>query len=363
MTFGIDPLGAPALGLVFVDETGLNPLPAGIFVQVFNSVTDVLIGEAWTQPGGVCSIAAPLNVECYAEFSYSSQAPGQGSSCIFTNAGGPEGGVVTVTGYRSPSLSGPGYAAFEMTKLVRLWQNTKAKSLGGNAYALGAGFGAGIAAIDAQAQQVLQMDRLQSSVDGQVDTWSMDFVGPLFGRYPGESDPIFISRNRLMVSRPRTTLNAITAFVTQFYESVLAGWNSTGSEGLAFDTAGAFDVSGGFNTPPAPPVPKTLPPILVWDGMSQPKLATTFGIVAGEFVIQLGLFASSLLEQLAFDTAGGFGGGPHGDSPGSGSFSNAITTDELPVPTATAPDPRLGLLINWLAKGASYKPLYLIGQL
>lgn len=253
-----------------------------------------------------------------------------------------------------------------MSKLVRLWQNTNAKKLGGNAYAVGAGLGAGIAAIDAQVQEVLQSERLASCVDGQIDTWSLDFVGGLFGRYPQESDSLFIARNRLMVSRPRTTLNAITAFVTQFYESVIAGWSATGEEGLAFDVTGGINVSGGLNTPPAPPIPKTVPPILVWDGMSQPTLATTFGVVAGQFVIQIGLFAAALAEQLAYDVAGGFGGGTVGlshSSPGSGAFSNDVTTDTLPSTSTTPPDPRLGLLITWLAKGASYTPLYLVGQL
>ena len=75
MTFGTGSLGAPNAGLQFLDETGLNPLPAGIFVQVFNPLTAALIGTAWTQPGGYCAIFPPLGVQCTATFSRNSQAP------------------------------------------------------------------------------------------------------------------------------------------------------------------------------------------------------------------------------------------------------------------------------------------------
>lgn len=370
--------GVDTQTLVFYDETGNNPLPAGIEVSVYNAnggppigtlqPAGALIGTAWTEPGGTCSIIVPPGTLLIATFALSAQAPD--GYVEFTPDGQTAAYEVIVPGYRSNSLSTVGYTEAQMVKLVRGWFGPQAKSPSpdgvapsGEAWAIGYGFAAALDVLDAQIQKVLSTMRLQSCVGGDIDSWSLDMVGPTFGRYPQESDALFIARNKLMVARPRTTIDAIFNLVTAFYNSILAGWNVVGNEALSFDKTGGFDTSGGFDNPPAQPVPKQPPPIMVFDGMTNASFASQLGMVAGQFCIAVGLFATSLLEQLAFNTAGAFGGGAQGANPGSGSFSNNVTTDSLPTPTLIAPDPRLGVMVNLIAKAGGTTPLYLVGQI
>jgi len=386
MTIGTSQLGGGTFGgggifggtaaqlLAFLDETGSNPLPAGIYVQIYAGSIDGLLGAppiaaGWTQPGGLCNVPVQPGNLITCVFSLSSQAPPNPVE-ITPDGNGPVY-TVTVAPYRSPSLSDSGYAALLTSKLPRGWFSGAALadepgdgSPSGIAYAIAYAIGAALAALDqGQTQVNLGRARLGPSVGADIDSWSTDMVGPTFGRYPQESDALFISRNMLMVSRPRCSINALQKFVTQFYASILAGWNVTGSEALGFDTAGGFEVSGAFNNPPAPSVPKNPPPVTVWDGMTQPALAAALGVTPLQFVIMVGLFSTSLVEQLGFNVAGALGGGPHGASPGSGGFSNEVTNDTLPSPTRQAPDPRLGTMINLITKGTGTVPLYLIGQL
>lgn len=355
--------------LQFMDETGLNPLPAGILVTLYDGTAGgpigplpppgAVLGEGWTEPGGVCDIAVTPNTLYVATFTLSAQAPKV--AIFFTPDGATQVYVVEVAPYRSVALSASGCAAFQMSKLPRKWFGQAAMTPGdgvstpsGVAYAIGFGMASGLAALELQCEQNHSMMRLQSSLDGDIDSWSNDMVGPLFGRYVQESDQLFIARNELMVSRPRTTINAIQAIVVAFYNSILAGWNATGEEGLAFDRAGAFDISGGLDTAPAPKVPKNPPAVLVWDGMTMKVLAHELGIIAGQVVIQIGSFNISLLEQLGFDVAGGFNT--------QGAFTNDVTTDSFPPTTLIPPDPRLGTIINILAKAGGVQPVYLVGQ-
>jgi hypothetical protein len=350
--------GGQAQSLAFVDETGINPLPAGILVTVTNASTGAPVGAAWTQPGGTVAIGVSAGTQYIAAFSLSAQAPED--PLEFTPDGNGATYVIAVSPYRSPSLSAVGYTQLEMAKLVRGWFGDTARAPGGVAYAIGFALAAGLFAFDGQTQANLGIQRLQGSQGADIDSWSLDMVGPMFVRYPAESDQLFIARNELMVARPRCTINAIQALVQAFYDSVIAGWQKTGNEALAFDEAGGMNISGAFDTAPTPQVPKNPPPVVVWDSMTAPDLAQKFlylGQPVGplEFVIQVGTLNDYLNQQLEYDTAGGF------DTQG-GLNINA-QQGGAPTLTATPPDPRLGQIVNLIAKAAGTLPLYLIGSL
>jgi hypothetical protein len=351
--YGSPQYGIGGAGLQFFDETGLNPLPAGILVTIINTTTAVLVGAAWTQPGGYCNVNVGYNVQYTASFSLSSQAPsGTVSFTPVVQTG--QAFPVTVAPYRSPSLSESGYAALQTAKLVRGWFGDTAIAPGGIAYAICYAIAAGLADMDAQTQANLSMMRLQSSLGGDIDSWSLDMVGPTFGRYPLESDQLFIARSELMVARPRCTINAIQALVIAFYTSILAGWSVAGSEALGLGTAGSLDISGGLDVPPVQQPPKTVPPILVWDSMTQPQWAQSWGLLPLQFVIQIGIIYTNLTEQLSEDVAGGL------DT--SGGIGQLVGQGSLPSLTNIPPDPRLGTMVNLIAKGAGTTPLYLVGS-
>lgn len=274
---------------------------------------------------------------------------------------------LSVPQYRSPSFSQEGYAAFEAGKLVKGWFGDTARAPGGVAYSIAAGYGEALQNCDqGQNQYCLQEMRLQSCQGSQIDSWSLDMVGPMFSRYFNEPDPAFIARNMVMVGRPRTTINSIQKFVQAFLNStsiIQFGQN------LAFSQAGAggYSVSGGYSTvAPIPAQGPTIPnpvQVFVWDNMTEPGLVKLYAdegfvITPGQFVIQFGVITLSLKQQLAYSLAGA-----GGYSSGWGGFSNVNEDATLPPISTAAPDPRLGLLINWLAKAGGTVPLYLTGSI
>jgi hypothetical protein len=362
----------------FFDETGINPLPAGILVTI-STPAGVAVASAWTWPLGLCNIQLTPEQTYVASFSGSFQAPSAPVTFVAAGTAGitqawndgrtwDEGGqdwnetgqvnalsTVSVGSYRSPSFSNQGYALEQTSRLVKRWFGSTARAPGGVAYAIAYAYGAALAALDQQSQQNLQAMRLPSCQGGQIDSWALDMIGPLFQRFPFESDQLYIQRCLIMVSRPRCSIAAIQKFVQAFYASIALESSVMGGEKLAYDVAGAMDISGGFDVePPGLPAPVPPPPVLVWDGMTQPTLAAEFDVVPLEFVIQIGVIQASNAQVAAFDIAGGY------DT--SGAFDIVPTDSVLPTPSQDAPDPRLGLMINLLAKAGGTVPLYLVGS-
>ena len=338
-------LTAPGGGGIVGPQIG-----ADIYVQN----TQTFLGRGWTYPLGLCGLQLVCGAQYTACFGGSYQAPG--TPVTFT-AASVSGAItlVTVAAYRSPSFSNGGYALEQTARLVRGWFSDEALPPGGVAYSLAYAFGAALALIDSQTQQNLSSMRLQSSQGAAVRSWALDMVGPLFQQFPFESDQLYIKRVMLMVSRPRCTINAITAFVEAFYASIAAQQSVLGTEKLGFDLAGSFDTAGGFDVnPPGSSTQIPPPPIYVFDWMTNLKLANEFGFEQPYFAIIIGTLSTALKEVLAEDVAGGFDV--------SGGFDILPTGQTLPTPSTVAPDPRLGLMINLLAKAGGTVPLYIVGQ-
>jgi hypothetical protein len=364
---------------LFLDETGLNPLPAGILVSLFSDdpnvvgsgnpgppfsggsvlgpggaggargiidpsqpygggiigpnqsanillqATMTLVAQAWTYPGGYCPLSLVTNGNYTAAFGGSYQAPTFSQAFTAAAASGSTT-TVTVNQYRSPSFSNAGYALEQTKRLVKGWFGDAARAPGGIAYAIAFAYGAALALLDGETQTNLGSMRLQSSQGPAIDSWAADMVGPQFPRFSSETDPQFISRLETMVARPRTTIAAIQALVQAFYDSI------------------EYEL-----------LPNAVPTITVWDGMTQPGLAQTYGVLPTQFVIQVGnIPAITSGGALAFDTSGGM------DNTLGGSLDVLETSSTTPGTTMTPPDPRLGQLVNLLGKGCGTVPLYLV---
>lgn len=351
----VGPGGGSASGVIDVTVPGGGAIVGPQTAQdIYVQNTQTFLGRGWTYPLGLCGLQLVCGATYTACFGGSYQAPG--APITFT-AASVSGAIteVTVSGYRSPSFSSGGYALEQTARLVRGWFSGAARAPGGVAYSLAYAFGSALSLIDQQTQQNLGSMRLQSCQDSAIDSWGLDMVGPLFQRFPFESDQLYISRLMLMVSRPRCTINAITAFVQAFYASIAAEQSVFGTEKLGFDLAGSFDTAGGFDTnPPGSPTQIPPPPIYVFDWMTNRKLANEFGFQQPYFAIIIGTLSTALKEVLAEDVAGGVDV--------SGGFDILPTGQTLPTPSTVAPDPRLGLMINLLAKAGGTVPLYIVGQ-
>src|SRR5580704_4752815 len=191
------------MALTFVDEVG-SPLPPVVKVSVYsitNGFQGQLIGQGYTNFGGSLAItlppgptneyvavftgfAAPKNpitfgpsgLPCYYDLGY-----------FYDQGWQYDGGNVLVTNYRSPALTGLQYATAACLLQPSLWYPPTALSVGGILHSLLRGMTAGIAAEDLNAQAILEMLRLQTCVGGEIDSWALDMVGPLFQRFDGET--------------------------------------------------------------------------------------------------------------------------------------------------------------------------------
>jgi hypothetical protein len=279
----------PTVTLIFLDETGLNPIPAGIAVTVIAVGGLAPVGTQWTQPGGTCSFPLSLNANYIASFT-GRQAPP--SPQIFTAQSGTT--TIIVNGYRSPSLSQAGYA-LEQTILWPTgpgWFSDAAKARGGNAYSIAYSIGGLLESLDAQTQYELTRTRLQNCVGPDIDSWAADFFGGQLPRFAGELDAPYVNRILAVLANPKCTLAAVQRVVTAFYASV--GSDVGGAQNLGFDTQGGDDTWGAFDT--FVNTSGTVPTIYVWDKASRPDLAATYSISEPQFVIQLGTSGTHTLS-------------------------------------------------------------------
>lgn len=341
----------------FFDETGYNPLPAGIEVWIYPQgaaqIPANLLGTGWTQPNGLCPIALPANTACTAVF-FGEQAPPQ-SQNFTSNASVGAVSTATCAPYRSPSLSIQGYTQEQMNLLPIGWFSDLAKSPGGVAYTIAQGLASMLNYLDIEGQTELARMRMQSIYNlPDLVSWAMDYLGPIFQPFPGESLNAYQARLLSALQSGKSTIAAIQAIVTAFYNAYLPTLEALGNNKLAFDVAGGFDQSGAFDiVPQGPGAPIQLPTIFVWDAQTQPGLAATFGITPPQFVIQIGAIAGNLQQVLAMDVAGGY------DT--YGAFDVVPNAQTLPVPSLIAPDVILGLMVQF-TKSAGTTPVYILGN-
>lgn len=342
------------LPLQFMDETGINPLPAGIQVSVYPSTGPqtalTLIGMAWTEPGGYCNITPVQSVTYVAAF-IGNQAPQ--SQAPFTGGAPATTTVVTCPNYRSPSLSTDGYAV-EQTNIWPTgpgWFGDAAKVPGGTAYALAEGNGAMLEVLDLSTQSVLSSMRLQSSMGGDIDTWAFDFLGPFLSRFPSFADiddAHWIAFVMAFLGGQKTTRPGIQAIVQAFYTCIELELAAAYAGGITYDGGGGYDSQGGFDQPIGFNPSSILPSVFVWDRNYRPDLANLYNVNPsndnGDFVIQLG-FNPQFADGWFLDHS-------HLD------FETFLIDDVTYVLSPTAPDPRLANVVN-LYKAAGARPLYL----
>lgn len=335
--------------LQIFDETGINPIPAGIEVSIYpagqpqNDTT--LIASAWTAVGGLADINVSQSVNYVADF-FGGQAPDVQQAF----SGGPAAATtsVTVVGYRSPSLSTLGYTQEQINLWPSQWFSDAARAPGGNAYPFAFGFGALFESLDAQGQYEAEKTRLVSSVGADIDSWNHDFLGTWLPRFQGESDPSFIGRTEAALQEPSCTLQGIQDVVNAFYLAILDELAAAYAGNLTYDDQGGYGSQGGYDTAQGFVPAQALPTVLVWDRQSRPDLANQFNINPhnndGSFVIQIG-FSPPNVNAWYLDFS-------HLD------IETFLVDNNTYTVSTTAPDPRLAALVN-LKKSEGTKPIYI----
>ncbi len=353
--------------LQFWDETGLNPLPAGILVTVYQTdepaigawqtVTGfgVEIGSGFTIAGGLCNISVAQAVAYIATFSGSGQAPGATQSgpvppfVAFVGGNPLLPTSITVPGYRSPTLSTIGYAQSQIAVWPKGWIDSSGSTPGGVPYNIAILLGALFAKADSFGEILHGALRLQSCTGSQIDTWAYDFFGGNLPRYAGEGDASYYARILIALQTPKTTLADIQAMAQAFYDAV-NGIQIPG-QGMSLDLQGGLDVQGALDVTQGDSGGSGLvPTVFVWDRQSRPDLADKYNVNPsnddGSFVIQVGIGDATGwyldYSYLDYDT--------YLIDPGSYTLSS------------DPPDPRLGALVNFV-KAAGTWPLYLTADL
>jgi hypothetical protein len=352
------------MALQFFDETGVNALPAGIRVTVYQpqdpiqkpsdfiTQLGVLIGSAFTTPGGNCAVDVQTAVSYIAVFDMSGQAPGEQISGIppFVEfiGGGSDPTTIVIPGYRSPTLSTTGYA----NNMAALWPRgwfTDGLVSPGIAYGIAILKAAIFAQADAFGELIHGALRLQSSAGSQIDTWAYDFFGGNLPRYQGETDASYYARILIALQAPKTTLFDIQAMAQAFYNAITGGIGQGAMMGDVLDISGGLDVVGGLDITQGGSAIDT-PQVYVWDRQSRPDLANLYNVNPnnndGSFVIQVGI-----VNALVW-----FLDNSYLDNDTYLSDPNSFTLSGNP------PDPRLGALVNFVKAGGT-KPLYLVADL
>lgn len=335
------PSALPGNAVLFYDETGLNPLPPGVLVEIYlGSVSPQnLVTSGYLGLGGTLMFSAEGAVPYTAVFT-GTQAPPTPMSFMGSALPGADT-IVNVTGYRSPTLSADGYRDEVLKLLPRRRASQAGRSPGGIVYAMAKGLGAVLAALDENQQKIIAGERLPTCTADLIDSWAYDFFGPYLLRFLGEDDPTYYSRV-LTGLGPRCTLAAIEQVVNQFYTATATLRSLAQDENVGYDTVGGYDRTGGFDVYAPPPSPTELiPAVKVWDTQSNPTLAGVYGIAPPYFVINIGFSG----------VPGWFLDHDHLDVEAFLIDGNAVQTSTTP------PDTRLGALVN-LVKQAGTIPLY-----
>lgn len=336
--------------LQIVDEVG-NPAPASISVSVYPSpgpqTPDTLIATDFTIANGICPDISVSAAVSYVATFYGNQGPT--SPQTFVGSAG-DTTVVTVLGYRSPSLSQDGYA-IEQTLIWPTgpgWFGDEARQPGGNAWAVAWMIASLLALFDLEAQTIIESERIQSAVGPEINAWALDFLNGFFPQFIAESYTSYKGRVIALLSGQKCTVAGIQAIVDGFYVAIEDELAQGYAGNITYDGQGGYDSQGGYDvTNPFNPA-DTLPTILVWDRQKRPDLANTYNVNPnndnGDFVIQIGfnpLFPGAwYLDHSHLDLE---------------TFLIDSTTFEL---SEVAPDPRLGALVDLIMAGGTH-PLYL----
>ena len=361
-----------------------NTLPVGVFVQFYGGST--VTPATYSGYSGYVTLGGNVNVtlqpnQLYTAVFSGAQAPGVYGQFTTDNAGnadtatiaiGQPGAPCSVTGYRSPSLSSVGYA-IEQTNLWPVgWFSPTAMAPGGNAYAVAAGMGNVLGALDYIGQALLGMMRLQTCIganfslltqfDGSgsydsgvgyydaqyvsdaIDSWAADFFGTLWVRQAGMSDVQWVALIETTLQTPKTTLAGLQQILTAWqpwYSSVLS---LGASESLGFDTYGGMDVA----IPPPAGATVTYTDTAAGGALAGRQIVV-FDSQAGAFPNGSGppTIASSA-------TLNGYLGTPLVPGQICVYFQNASASDSTIAPVSLSSQLLTTIVQNWKAAGVGY---------
>lgn len=338
------------MALAFLDEVG-NPFPAGISVSVYPSpgpqTPATLIATDFTIAGGTCPDIEVAQAVSYIATFYGNRGP----TSAQTFAGDVvDPTVVTVLGYRSPSLSQEGYTVEETLIWPRGpgWFGEDARQPGSNAWATAWMIASLLALFDLEAQILIESERIQSAVGSEINAWALDFLNGFFPQFIGESYTSYKGRVIALLSGEKCTVAGIQEIVDSFYTAIEDELAQSYAGNITYDGQGGYDSQGGYDVANPFNPADALPTVLVWDRQKRPDLADIYNVNPdndnGDFVIQIGfnpLFPGAwYLDHSHLDSE---------------TFLIDSTTFDL---SDVAPDPRLAALVD-LVMAAGTHPLYL----
>lgn len=236
--------------ITLLDETGLNPLPAGVRVAIYPLGESLVAGDltAQTAVGSGGTISADLQPgTAYVAIYAGKYVPPFPSTFIVPTDG--SNFSITCQSFRSTFQSSAGYAASFERVLPKKWfgsPNPATPFLD----AIAAGFGTIFGILDAAAQAIRAGERLESCVGPQIDAWIRDHFNDALPRYENEPDPYYINRAVTLLSIERTTLAGILAVVNAWILSTSSGHQSP--YGLSIGISGAIGIEGGIGVQPRP---------------------------------------------------------------------------------------------------------------
>jgi hypothetical protein len=330
--------------VIFLDESGNNALPPLVLVTIYPAgvpqTSGNIVAQGYLNVGGVLNATLLGAVEYTAVFQ-GSQAPANPVT-FQANAKPGQPTTVIVPGYMSPSLSQVGYAVAQTQLWVNKLFGDTAKNPGGNAYALAWGMAAALAYLDLWTQNAMASTRLLTCSGSQIDTWAYDFFGNAFLRFPDESDSIFVSRILTFLG-PKGTLSAVQTIIQQYYVATALQRQLEAETNISYDTTGGYDTRGGYDVyVPPQPIQELIPVVTVWDRMTNPTTAATYGVSEPQFVINIGFTGPSLVWYLDHSFL---------------DFDTILAGANTNTPSTSAPDPNVAALVN-LSKAVGTQPLY-----
>lgn len=230
--------------ITWLDEGGLDPLNVGIAIAIYplgtqlttdNLATSIVVGI-----GGITSATLAASSEYVALFSgvYAPASP-----MVFATPADGSDFTVSVGSFRSSFLSQPGYVAAQKRVWPKKWIGSAVPATP-VAESLANGFAVVLALLDAQAQAIRAVERLNSCTGSQIDFWVRNYCGGLLPRYPFEADANYVNRIEAVIGSERNTLAAVLRVVLAWEASTSTGPRSP--HGFAIGVSGAIGVDGGI---------------------------------------------------------------------------------------------------------------------
>lgn len=201
--------------LTFADTFG-DPLPPLLRVDIGPPLGQGHVSPLSVYVGAGSSAVVPL----YVGFNYTAQFFGHLAPPVPVNFVAASAVTLVPDRYVSPWQTREGYAGTDVGLgfFFPLGRAAAAElAPGGSLRPLFDPIAAVFAKLDAFHRSVVAGQRLDTSIDAQIDSWVLDFLGPDFKRVADETNAAYIARVKAWIQTPFGTLPAVAAAVASYF--------------------------------------------------------------------------------------------------------------------------------------------------